>query len=236
MAAFAVALWQKARDQLPYLLDPAMTPPARVSTSDGLIAAMLFFVLQGVVMLALTGPGAMRASEAMVIAFALAGLVVYCVMRLAYLLTKARDVPAMLSGSAAGALAWGAGGGLVAAGCGLVYLSGLRGMGWFDDAGALPQFDPRWLAVLAVVAAPLCEEFIFRGLIFGGLRRSIGLMPSILMSAALFAIMHPPASWAPVFALGVTTAFVYDRTRALLAPVLVHALYNGAVLSFQLGM
>ena len=43
----ALALWQKARDQLPYLLDPAARPPARVSTADGLIAAMLFFVLQG---------------------------------------------------------------------------------------------------------------------------------------------------------------------------------------------
>jgi membrane protease YdiL (CAAX protease family) len=41
---------------------------------------------------------------------------------------------------------------------------------------------------------------------------------------------------APVFVLGVITAYVYDRTRSLLAPVLVHAVYNGAVLYFQLGM
>lgn len=236
MAAFAAALWQKARDQLPYLLDPSMTPPARVSTSDGLIAAMLFFVLQGVVMIALVGLGGMGSAEAMVIAFGLAGIVVYCVMRLAYMLTRAREVPAMLNGSAARALAWGGGGGVVAAACGLAYLSGMRGMGWFDDAGALPQLDPLWLALLAVLAAPLCEEFIFRGLIFGGLRRSLGLLPSIMMSAALFAILHPPVSMAPVFALGVCTAYVYDRTRSLLAPVLVHAIYNAVVLFFQLGM
>ncbi|HEU4775885.1 MAG TPA: CPBP family intramembrane glutamic endopeptidase [Telluria sp.] len=235
MAAFAVALWQKARDQLPYLLDPSMTPPARVSTADGLIAAMLFFVLQGVVMLALVGWAKMAATEAMVIAFGLAGIVVYCVMRLAFMLTKTRDVPAMLGGSASSALAWGAGGGAVAAVCGLVYLVGLQHIGWEPDA-AMPRFDPRWLAALAVLAAPLCEEFIFRGLIFGGLRRSLGPLPSILMSAALFAIIHPPVSMAPVFALGVTTAYVYDRTRSLLAPVLVHAVYNAAVLHFQLGM
>ena len=42
----AFALWQKARDQLPYLLDPDASPPPRVSTSDGLIAAMVFFVAQ----------------------------------------------------------------------------------------------------------------------------------------------------------------------------------------------
>jgi membrane protease YdiL (CAAX protease family) len=30
---------------------------------------------------------------------------------------------------------------------------------------------------LAVIAAPVFEEFIFRGLIFGGLRRSFGVWP-----------------------------------------------------------
>ncbi|MBV8745529.1 MAG: hypothetical protein JO134_10865 [Xanthobacteraceae bacterium] len=45
-ALLAIALWQKARDQLPYLLDPSASPPAHVSLSDGLIAALLFFVLQ----------------------------------------------------------------------------------------------------------------------------------------------------------------------------------------------
>jgi len=235
MAAFAIALWQKSRDQLPYLLDPSMTPPARVSTADGLIAAMLFFLLQGVVMLALVGWAKMAASEAIVIAFGLAGIVVYCVMRLAFLLTKTREVPAMLRDGATRALAWGAGGGAVAALCGMVYLYGLRTTGWVEDA-TMPRFDPRWLAALAVIAAPLCEEFIFRGLIFGGMRRSLGLLPSMLMSAALFAIMHPPVSMAPVFVLGMITAYVYERTRSLLAPVLVHAVYNGAVLYFQLGM
>jgi hypothetical protein len=145
MAAFAVALWQKSRDQLPYLLDPSMTPPARVSTADGLIAAMLFFVLQGMVMLALVGWEKMAASEAIVIAFGLAGIVVYCVMRLAFMLTKTRDVPAMLGASATRALAWGAGGGAAAALCGIVYLYGLRTTGWVEDA-AMPRFDPRWLA------------------------------------------------------------------------------------------
>eukprot|EP01034_Spumella_vulgaris_P034101 gene34101-42049_t len=51
-ASLALALWQKARDELPYLLDPAAAPPARVALSDGLIAATLFFVLQLIVGLA----------------------------------------------------------------------------------------------------------------------------------------------------------------------------------------
>jgi ABC-2 type transport system permease protein len=96
------------------------------------------------------------------------------------------------------------------------------------------EFAVSLLLLLTVVAAPLCEEFIFRGLIFGGLRRSMGLAPAMLMSAALFAIVHPPASTVPVFVLGLGTAFVYDRTRSLLGPMLVHAVYNAMVVGYQL--
>ena len=60
------------------------------------------------------------------------------------------------------------------------------------------------------------------------------MTPYLLLSAALFAIMHPPVSMLPVFVLGLCTAFAYDKTRALLAPVLVHAVYNGALLAQQL--
>ncbi len=87
-----------------------------------------------------------------------------------------------------------------------------------------------WIPVLAVVAAPLFEEFIFRGLIFGGLRRSLGAAPSITASAAVFAIVHPPVSMIPVLVLGLFAGLAYERTRMLLAPILAHALYNAVVL------
>lgn len=233
MASFAAALWQKARDQLPYLLDPTTAPPARVSTADGLIAAMLFFVLQGAIFVGLVKLGGMVPAEAIVIAFSTGGMVVYALMRLVYKLAKTSGVPTMLSASVRAALMWGAGGGVLAALLGVGYLALARQAGLFPHTGGMPQFDSLWLFALAVVAAPLCEEFIFRGLIFGGLRRSTPLLPSMLMSAALFAIVHPPVSMVPVFALGLCTAYVYDRTRALLAPVLVHAVYNAAVLFLQ---
>ena len=79
---------------------------------------------------------------------------------------------------------------------------------------------------LALVAAPLFEEFIFRGLIFGGLRRSFGVWPATLASAAVFAIVHPAIAIAPVFVMGVCAALLYERTRSLLAPMLAHAVYN----------
>jgi membrane protease YdiL (CAAX protease family) len=54
-----------------------------------------------------------------------------------------------------------------------------------------------------------------------------------LASAAVFAIMHPPLALVPVFVLGVCTALVYERTRSLLAPMIVHAVYNAGVIGFS---
>jgi hypothetical protein len=64
---------------------------------------------------------------------------------------------------------------------------------------------------LTVLAAPLCEEFIFRGLLQGGLRRSLPAWQAITVAAAFFAIVHPPASMLPVFVLGLCTGW---RTSA----------------------
>jgi len=52
------------------------------------------------------------------------------------------------------------------------------------------------------------EEFIFRGLIYGGLRRSFGAVIAALASAAIFAIVHPPASVIPVFIMGTCGALI----------------------------
>jgi hypothetical protein len=114
-----------------------------------------------------------------------------------------------------------------------------RTFGWFP---ALRQSVPPdlatmlWLGALAVIAAPIFEEFVFRGLIFGGLRRSLGTAGAVLASAAIFAIVHPPASVVPVFVLGLCTALVYARTRMLAASMITHALYNAAVLALQWNM
>lgn len=98
-----------------------------------------------------------------------------------------------------------------------------------DKSSALQNMPPTMLIVLTVVAAPLAEEFIFRGLLFAGLRVVLPLPWAIALSAAMFALIHPAASILPVFGLGCIAALVYHRTGWLLAPVLTHAVYNGAI-------
>jgi ABC-2 type transport system permease protein len=235
--ALALALWQKARDELPYLLDPAAAPPARVSAADGLMAATAFFVLQALIAIVLSDSDAPHriGLQALTIAFAAAGATVYGCTRLLYWRNKTAGVPAMVERAGApAATRLGLAGAMPAIAAGLGYLAALRHSAWGAELAAGASGNAGPMLALAVLAAPLCEEFIFRGLIFGGLRRSMGALPAMLVSAAIFAIVHPPASMLPVFVLGLCTAWAYERSRQLLAPMLVHALYNAAVVSWQL--
>lgn len=236
-AGLAQAFWQKARDALPYLLDPSAAPPARVSTADGMIAVMLFFVLQAIGAFFMLHVLEMDAGVTMLLAFALAGTIVYLLARLVYWRARTAGVPALRGSGAVATSGFGIGTGLAAASFGVSYLAILHLTHWLPGdllTSARPHLHAVWLFPLAVVAAPLCEEFIFRGLLFGGLRRSMGFLPAASLSAGLFAIVHPPVSIVPVFVLGLCTAFAYERSKGLLPPMLAHAVYNAAVLGFQM--
>jgi ABC-2 type transport system permease protein len=239
-ALVAMALWQKARDQFEYLLDPAAAPPSRVSLSDGLMAALGFFVIQAVVVLfQVQAVGVPLGGRTIWIAFCAAGALTYGMMRLVYWRARTQGVPAFVGGGGLRAvrdgLRWGLLGGAVASVGGIAYLAVTSALGLFPSLRANPIADPNlpyWLAALAI-AAPVFEEFLFRGLIFGGLRRSMGLPAAALASAAIFGLVHPAAAVIPVAAMGLCAALVYERTGALMAPMLVHALYNAAILGFQ---
>ena len=233
--ALAVALWQKARDEMPYLLDPAASPPARVSFADGLIAAMLFFVLQALALLLLKGKGPADLQQ-IAMAFGIAGVLTYASMRLVCWRSKAAGVPRIQQGRTAWRLVLA--GTTLAAVFGVGYTMLLHAYGLAPPASPLLDgpWSWLWLSALAVLAAPLCEEFIFRGLLQGGLRRSLPAWQAILVSATVFAIMHPPASMLPVFVLGLCTGWAYEKSGALLAPMLVHASYNAAMLACQFAL
>jgi membrane protease YdiL (CAAX protease family) len=126
--------------------------------------------------------------------------------------------------------------GSMAAVLGVAYLFVMQGTPLMEEAqranNAYAQLG-LWVLPLALIAAPVFEEFIFRGLIFNGLQRSFGLWPAALASAALFACLHPPIAMLPVFGLGIATALSYARTSSLLAPMLAHATYNSCVIGAQ---
>jgi membrane protease YdiL (CAAX protease family) len=235
-ALLGLALWQKARDHLPYLLDPSASPPSRVSLSDGLIAAMLFFVVQGVVTAIFAVSGQSISGGVLLIAFSVAGATAFLLMRFVFWRLKSAGVPTILGAGSRRALVWGVGAGVVAGLAGLAYVQLIRHTALFESARQSTTLGPNdqlWLLALVVAAAPVFEEFIFRGLIFGGLRRTLGLGASMVASAAIFAVVHPPLAVIPVFGLGLATALVYDRTRLLAGPIAAHAVYNAIVVGYQ---
>lgn len=247
-ALLAYALWQKVRDRAPYMLDPTQEPPPDISLADGMIAALAFFVLQGLIGLLLMQTG-LPVGAQLLIAFVSAGLIV--ALLTLYVFWR-KQVPNILAAvgfrgaawerlSVLRAFLWGLLAGLAAASFAVVYLWCVT---WIEPLRELKeesvkqalQWDASfywWLAGLAVVAGPLFEEYIFRGLVYRGLRRSVQLYVAVLASAGVFAIVHPPLSVIPVFALGVVAAISFEKTRLLLAPIVAHMVYNGILVAMQ---
>ena len=85
-----------------------------------------------------------------------------------------------------------------------------------------------WLAIGVVL--PVCEELLFRGALFGGLRGALHPGGAMLLSGLVFGAAHAPAVILPVTALGVLLAWLYARTGSLAAPCLVHILQNTTTL------
>ena len=85
--------------------------------------------------------------------------------------------------------------------------------------------------VASVVLAPVFEEIIFRGVLYGSLRARFGVWPAVVMSAAIFALAHGygAAGFASVFLSGALWAWSYERTRSLLPGMIAHMANNAAV-------
>ena len=85
------------------------------------------------------------------------------------------------------------------------------------------------IAMIAAVLfqAPLLEEPIFRGVIFRGFCRAMPEWGALLLSGAVFAIVHVnAASFVPLVFLGGFFAWLYARTRTILAPMAAHFVFN----------
>ncbi|HVR74791.1 MAG TPA: CPBP family glutamic-type intramembrane protease [Planctomycetota bacterium] len=116
-----------------------------------------------------------------------------------------------------------------------------RAMGWklnvFPLAIASLDSAPAFV-FHGLVAAPIVEEFIYRGVIHGRLRQGMGPFLAVALAGPIFWVLHwldrggvsPPnhllAGW--------ILAWAFERTGSLLTPTLLHALGNGALLFLDL--
>ena len=84
-----------------------------------------------------------------------------------------------------------------------------------------------WLALAVLVQAPLLEEALFRGVIFRGFARAMPTAAAMALSGFVFALVHVnAASFAALWLLGATFAWLYARTRTIVAPIAAHCCFN----------
>jgi membrane protease YdiL (CAAX protease family) len=80
---------------------------------------------------------------------------------------------------------------------------------------------------LVCLVAPLSEETIFRGFLYGWLRRRLTVLPAVVISAIVFSAAHVVLVLAlPLFAVGVILALLYEYSDSLLPGAIVHGLFN----------
>lgn len=107
---------------------------------------------------------------------------------------------------------------------------------WFDavqaqDVGfsSLTSGGDRLIAFITlVIVAPIVEEIIFRGWLYGKLRAKMSMIPAMIIVSILFGIVH--GQWnvgITVFAISLVLCFFRETTGTIYSGMLVHMLKNG---------
>ncbi|HSV73325.1 MAG TPA: CPBP family intramembrane glutamic endopeptidase [Chthonomonadales bacterium] len=92
------------------------------------------------------------------------------------------------------------------------------------DLGAMAA-----ILLAVAVGAPVAEELFFRGWLQRCARERFGVLASVLISAALFALAHGgPVLILAIFPMGLLLGWAYERTGSLWVVILMHAVNNGA--------
>jgi len=86
--------------------------------------------------------------------------------------------------------------------------------------------------VTGVLVAPVAEEMIFRGYLYPILKRYLGILPGILLNAALFSVVHLNVAALPaLFLFAVCLTLAYEYTGSILVNICMHGLFNFCALT-----
>ena len=95
-----------------------------------------------------------------------------------------------------------------------------------------------FVALLVCVAAPLTEEFFFRGWFFGAMRNWRGVWPAAVVTGIVFGGVHvtgsPIAFIVPLAFFGAVLCLIYERTGSLYPCIALHCVNNSIALGSSL--
>lgn len=83
-------------------------------------------------------------------------------------------------------------------------------------------------AIITVVIAPAGEEILFRGILYTAIKQRGRPRTAVWTTAVLFALIHfSPVNLLSLLFLAVVLTALYEKTKNLLAPILLHSAFNG---------
>lgn len=94
---------------------------------------------------------------------------------------------------------------------------------------AIVQKYPYYLVVVAF-CAPLCEELIFRKVLYGNLSNYFNIGLCLVASSMLFSVAHGDGHYLTYWLIGMLLALCYRYSQTILAPILAHLIMNAIVL------
>lgn len=84
------------------------------------------------------------------------------------------------------------------------------------------------LGLSVVLAAPFGEELFFRALLFRAIAGRWGIATGVILSGALFALVHFEVSVVlPFWGIGMWFAWAYYKSGSLWTTIAAHAIFNG---------
>lgn len=87
------------------------------------------------------------------------------------------------------------------------------------------------MIALIVVLAPVAEEILFRGYLFGALSTSIPLWATQLVTATLFGLVHGLGHAMPIAVLSLLFGYLRQRYRSLWPSIVAHMVHNGVTVA-----
>ncbi len=78
-----------------------------------------------------------------------------------------------------------------------------------------------------IILAPIAEEIVCRGAVYGGFRRKLGVVPSVILGGIVFGLIHFNG-WISLVMMfmGMLMCVVYEKTGSLFYPIILHMINN----------
>ena len=98
-----------------------------------------------------------------------------------------------------------------------------------DQSTGLALGGKLWTTILfAVILIPITEELLCRGAIYGALKKGMAMPIAMILQAMIFGVIHMNIiQGIYAFMLGMVLVLIYERTKSIWAPILMHVLFNG---------